>query len=116
MAVSSRPILNVSTHQPCVGQRNCAETLPSCNMECSDVPNPTTHPKPGFGDFARPPSPGMDINWQMGDDLQLWGHLHGYGDSAECIPDDDFDLAKRNVNGNNNSSLKFRGLQARGWH
>ena len=58
----------------------------------------------------------MDINWQMGDDLQLWGHLHGYGDTAECIPDDDIIVGAQNANANNNNSFTYRGLQARGWH
>ena len=70
----------------------------------------------GSEEFTRAPSPGMDINWQMGDDLQLWGHLHGYGDTAECIPDDDIIVGAQNANANNNNSFTYRGLQARGWH
>ena len=85
-------------------------------MECSVITSSFRHSEIGPEDFTRAPSPGMDINWQMGDDFQLWGHLHGYGDTAEYIPDDDREVINGNANCNNNSTLKYRGLQCRGWH
>ena len=62
--------------------------------------------------ITRAPSPGMDINWHMGNDLQLWGYLHGYGDTAESIPDEGYDSPHGVSNGH---SYSLKGIQARGW-
>jgi len=115
----SSPAVAKPDHDACLEQSsnfpsNYDEAM-SCNMECSIIPSLSDRTKMGLEDFARAPSPGMDINWQMGDDL-LWGHLNGYGDTAECIPDDVIVLETRNANSNNNNTFKYRGVQARGWH
>ena len=71
---------------------------------------------PNFADdVPRAPSPGMDINWHRGDDLQLWGHLHGYGDTAESFPDDNFLLSDQNAGGFKTCPQTIKGVQARGW-
>ena len=84
---------------------------------------PTTPPElaSNYGDYvcARAPSPGMDL-LQFGEsnDIQLWCHLHGYGDTAEAIPDDSAmqDTAdKHSFPSGSSFQQRLRGIQARGW-
>ena len=65
-------------------------------------------------EICRAPSPGMDMNWDIRDDPQLWGHLHGYGDTAEDMVDDSIAPTPQNV-ASDPFPHTLRGVQARGW-
>ena len=64
-------------------------------------------------DCERAPSPGMDMHLCDNiDDLQMWCHMQGYGDTAEAMPESSFpsgnDLDRK-------LCLTFQGIKHHGW-
>lgn len=61
--------------------------------------------------YNREPSPGIDFNQNKDEyDLQLWGYMQGYGDTAECIPDDS------SINNNcKEYCISLQGVKSKGW-
>lgn len=86
----------------------------------SDMGQNSIKPRPSPpGGYLRAPSPGMDMQLQS-DDMQLWCHENGYGDTAEAMPGGSTCLKHRQTfktetGYDRTACANFRGLQARGW-
>ncbi|CAK8697293.1 unnamed protein product [Clavelina lepadiformis] len=99
------------------GRSRINETVKEDLMDCSSSDNNFAFNGRAHDVYVRAPSPGMDMKLHLEDDLQLWGHLHGYGDTAECIDEDDFatNLKQKNFNGNDEFCQSLRGIHNMGW-
>ena len=71
---------------------------------CGSLHAQTPPPSPGMD--KRAPSPGMD----MTSELLEWSQLHGYGDSAEALPDEVVEAAAVEP-----AKYQLRGVKMRGW-
>nr|XP_002123436.3 ankyrin repeat domain-containing protein 10 isoform X2 [Ciona intestinalis] len=77
------------------------------SMECDIESYPVTPPEyqniNSTEACFRAPSPGMDF--RVDEDMQLWCHMHGYGDTAESLSEDEHSIPR----------YKLKGIQTTGW-
>nr|CAB3221711.1 ankyrin repeat domain-containing protein 10 [Phallusia mammillata] len=102
-----------------VADQNC--TMQDHEME-ADEDCPITPPETVtcFNDVCSPraPSPGMELRYledASNDDLQAWGHLHGYGDTAEALPEICETRKPTLIDRNETFQKKLNGVRSRGW-